>query len=69
MKRATVTVIATLALLISGASETYADPLQGGQNLPSTSTYTGHTPLVVLGMVILATGVVLLRRPVIVPNR
>jgi LPXTG-motif cell wall-anchored protein len=42
--------------------------VQGVQSLPSTSTDTSHTPLVVLGMVILATGVVLLRRPAIAPN-
>ena len=42
--------------------------VQGVQNLPSTSTDTSHTPLVVLGMAILATGVVLLRRRVIAPN-
>ena len=40
----------------------------GVQNLPSTSTDTGQTPLVVLGVVLLATGVVLLRRPYIAPN-
>ena len=40
----------------------------GVQNLPSTSTDTGQTPLVVLGLVILATGVVLLRRPGVVPS-
>jgi LPXTG-motif cell wall-anchored protein len=40
----------------------------GVQNLPSTSTDTGQTPLVVLGVVLLATGVVLLRRPYVAPN-
>ena len=34
----------------------------------TTGTETGHTPLVMLGMVILAAGVVLLRRPAVVPN-
>lgn len=38
------------------------------QNLPSTSTDTGKTPLVVLGMVLFATGVVLLRRPYVAPK-
>ena len=40
----------------------------GVQNLPSTSTDTGKTPLVVLGMVLFATGVVLLRRPYVAPK-
>lgn len=40
----------------------------GVQNLPSTSTDSGQTPLIMLGMVIFATGVVLLRRPTVVPN-
>jgi LPXTG-motif cell wall-anchored protein len=43
--------------------------LAGVENLPSTSTDTGQIPLVVLGVFILATGVVLLRRPVVSPNR
>jgi LPXTG-motif cell wall-anchored protein len=40
----------------------------GVENLPSTST-DGQAPLVVLGMVILATGVVLLRRPGAAPTQ
>jgi len=34
----------------------------------TTGAETGHTPLVMLGMVILAAGVVLLRRPAAFPN-
>jgi LPXTG-motif cell wall-anchored protein len=45
-----------------------AQAIQGLGNLPSTSTDTGRIPLVLLGMVLLTTGVVLLRRPAIVPN-
>jgi LPXTG-motif cell wall-anchored protein len=64
MKMVTVlAVIATLMLLVTlmtGAAAT--------ESLPSTGTDSQYTPLVVLGTVILATGVVLLRRPVIVPN-
>ena len=41
----------------------------GVQNLPSTSTDTGQTPLIVLGVALLATGVVLLRRPVVAPTQ
>lgn len=40
-----------------------AQAVAGVQNLPSTSSDGGQTPLVALGMVILATGIVLLRRP------
>ena len=43
--------------------------LAGVQSLPSTSTDTGRTPLVVLGVLILSTGVVLLRRPAVSPNQ
>jgi hypothetical protein len=64
MKKVTVlAVIATLVLLVTlmtGAAAT--------ESLPSTTTDSQDTPLVVLGTVILATGVVLLRRPVIVPS-
>ncbi len=45
-----------------------AGVVAGVENLPSTSTDTGQTPLVALGIVILATGVVLLRRPPVVPS-
>jgi hypothetical protein len=49
-------VIATLALLLGGAGEA------------STRTDAGHTPLVVLGIGLLASGVALLRRSAAVPS-
>lgn len=45
-----------------------AGVVAGVENLPSTSTDVGQLPLVALGIVILATGVVLLRRPPVVPS-
>jgi hypothetical protein len=42
--------------------------LAGVQSMPSTSTDTGQIPLVALGVLIFATGIVLLRRPAGTPN-
>jgi hypothetical protein len=53
--RKVLAVIATLALLLGGAGE-------------ATSTDAGHTPLVVLGIGLLASGVALLRRSAAVPS-
>jgi LPXTG-motif cell wall-anchored protein len=54
-----------LAVTVAMARDVAATGLQA---LPATSTGTGHTPLVVLGVGIFAAGVVLLRRPAVVPN-
>jgi Mn2+/Fe2+ NRAMP family transporter len=73
MKKVTVALLATLALLVGDASGAYADPpgsnatVTGVQNFPSTPM-DGHAPLVVLGVGLLASGVVLLRRRAVVPQ-
>jgi hypothetical protein len=46
-----------------------AQAVAGVQNLPSTSSNGGQTPLIALGVVILATGIVLLRRPTVVTTK
>ena len=59
-----------LSLLILAATVPAAGEVAaaGVPSLPWTGADTGHTPLVLLGMAILAAGVVLLRRSVVVPN-
>ncbi len=71
MRKASVLValLCGLSLLILAITVTTASvALAGVQNVPLPSTDTGHTPLTLLGITILAAGVVLLRRPVAIPN-
>lgn len=66
----------TTAIAASGSASTgvvagvqsapQAQAVAGVESLPSTSTETGQAPLVVLGVVIFAAGLVLLRRPTVV---
>jgi len=55
--------IATAAALAGGVAGA------GAPSVLSASADTGRGPLVVVGMVMLAAGVVLLRRPVVIPTR
>jgi hypothetical protein len=67
MRKASVLValLCGLSLLILAATITTAGvAFAGVQNV----ALTGHTPLALLGMTILAAGVVLLRRPAPIPN-
>lgn len=65
MRRAVV-----LAAFLSGLSIVFllVTATAAGAATAFVSADTGHAPLVVLGMMLLATGLVLLRRPVAIPN-